>query len=507
MNPFRNDGSPNAYLAVGPDTETSLPIVKVELSQNKEAHGFLKGLDIPELDIVAEVIEEILPKYTDDSVTVESEENKRDFKKIGRAYNTDSQENKERLQQQLRKTPFILSTGKPVYRKPDQVYFATDELRMYFEGNDSFACVSLDHPQSVLLKDLGVKEIVRIQRRERNSQGYVSISDFHGWHERGLDGFDPDMRVDGLECTMSIPTLEKSKYIWNKIAIPNSDCIRGFVEKSTRQSYERSEKEIRLSEFGELLTETAWLPDSNGNMHKPRDIALDDLPESFARDERLADQLGMKKDDIAKLAKACGVSETALDIAKQIEKASPKIQQKIDSLLQRENEKQSQFPQRSSANPEHRQERLAEQYANTSKKEYKPRTRSVRVTEATEYTRTWLTEKYTNNEAQMICQICKEEMSFKKRDDEYYFEAVESLSKDYFPNEHEAQFLALCPLCAAMYKEFVKRDEPVMKKLHHALKNSAKPEVPLILGDLKKNIQFVETHWQDMKTILQEQDE
>ena len=98
-NPFKQDGSPNAYLAVGSDTETSLPIVKVELSQNKEAHGFLKELGIPELDIVAEVIEEILPKYTDDSVTVESEDNKGDLKKIGRAYKTDSQTKKERLQQ------------------------------------------------------------------------------------------------------------------------------------------------------------------------------------------------------------------------------------------------------------------------------------------------------------------------------------------------------------------------------------------------------------------------
>ncbi|MBU1207326.1 MAG: hypothetical protein KKH04_10435 [Proteobacteria bacterium] len=33
---------------------------------------------------------------------------------------------------------------------------------------------------------------------------------------------------------------------------------------------------------------------------------------------------------------------------------------------------------------------------------------------------------------------------------------VEALSRDHFTKEHEAQFLALCPLCAAMFKEFVK---------------------------------------------------
>ena len=103
----------------------------------------------------------------------------------------------------------------------------------------------------------------------------------------------------------------------------------------------------------------------------------------------------------------------------------------------------------------------------------------------------------------MVCQICKGEMPFKKRDGEYYFETVEALSKDYFAKEHEAQFLALCPLCAAMYKEFVKRDEDAMKELHRVLKDSDDLEGPLKLGDLATSIQFVQTHRQDMKTILQ----
>jgi len=48
-------------------------------------------------------------------------------------------------------------------------------------------------------------------------------------------------------------------------------------------------------------------------------------------------------------------------------------------------------------------------------------------------------------------------MPFKKRNGEYYFEAVELLSKDDFPKEHHSQFIALCPLCSAKYKEFIKK--------------------------------------------------
>ncbi len=94
-------------------------------------------------------------------------------------------------------------------------------------------------------------------------------------------------------------------------------------------------------------------------------------------------------------------------------------------------------------------------------------------------------------------------MPFRKRDGEYYFEAVEALSGDHFSKEHEVQFLALCPLCAAMYNEFVKHDEGAMECLKNALINSEDAEVPLQLGELDTSVRFVESHRQDMKTIIQ----
>lgn len=47
------------------------------------------------------------------------------------------------------------------------------------------------------------------------------------------------------------------------------------------------------------------------------------------------------------------------------------------------------------------------------------------------------------------------------------------------------------------------RDEDTMKELHRVLKDSDDLEVPLQLGELATSIRFVETHRQDMKTILQ----
>ena len=51
------------------------------------------------------------------------------------------------------------------------------------------------------------------------------------------------------------------------------------------------------------------------------------------------------------------------------------------------------------------------------------------------------------------------------------------------------------------------RDEAAMKELHRVLKDSDDLEVPLELGELATSIQFVQTHWQDMQTILQSSSE
>ena len=115
-----------------------------------------------------------------------------------------------------------------------------------------------------------------------------------------------------------------------------SDCIRGTVEKSSRQTYQGSHREEQLSEFGEILINGAWLPDSNGYMHRPSELTLDELPESFVRDEKLADLLGMRKHVVAKLAQEAGMTEESLNLAREIENSSSQIQKKMRLLLRGE---------------------------------------------------------------------------------------------------------------------------------------------------------------------------
>ena len=340
---------------------------------------------------------------------------------------------------------------------------------MYFSGNDSFVFINLEHPNAKLFRELGVSDRIRIRCESKPG----STEDIHlrrdgaGAHRRGLKGFDPDISVAGLRDAIGTPSIEKSRMIWNKVAADYSHCVRGRVIRSSRQDFSRSastyeEEEIISENFGRRLIGAKWLPNSDGHLHKPNELALDDLPESFVRDERLADQLGMKKNVVAKLADELGVKQETIQLAKRLEENPEKLEEFRRFLTQKEESQKPSFPTRAVNNSERREKRLSEQHNTAPEKEYEIRERSVRTTRGMIDPDTWLKNQYTNDADRMVCQICKDEMPFRKLDGQYYFESVEALSKEHFSKEHEAQFLALCPLCAAMYKEFVKNAEGVM---------------------------------------------
>ena len=349
-----------------------------------------------------------------------------------------------------------------------------------------------------------------------------NLRDSGGWS--WSYGINEDYDIPELCVLLAGPDLSKSKLVW----VTMKELSYDSFEARYRSNSWHSTKTANSSLVWKLRT-NSWVPQEQNAKGKflfvkPSDADADLLPRGFlfdngarwleaiefgkAKREREEEERQKKEQATQEYQGKSEAAETlgfpSVEVAQKmarISKEDPKFVSEFVSKWEVEKQKPT-FPERSPQNPERREKKVSQQYADSSGKKYEQRKRSVRVTEATAYTRTWLKNQYTNDTNQMICQICKEEMPFKKRNGEYYFEAVEALSNEHFNKEHEAQFLALCPECTARYKEFVKNDETAMKELYHALKNSDELEVPLTLGEWPTSLRFVETHRQDMRTIL-----
>jgi hypothetical protein len=164
-------------------------------------------------------------------------------------------------------------------------------------------------------------------------------------------------------------------------------------------------------------------------------------------------------------------------------------------------------PESASRNPERRRQQILENRENAPSKERVQLERSQlpgarrETLEAKAYLRT----KYTNQEGELVCQCCRHEMPFKLQG-LYYFEAVQyvQLDKHFFENR-----LALCPVCAAMFKFANETDDASRRRdLKAEVAKNARAraiEVSLSLAGRSVTIRFVGTHAVDLDTVIQGQ--
>jgi len=520
--PFRSDGMANAYLP--PPEETDFPVVKREIVDNEQASQFLRRLGLSEPDVFDDIVERVLPKYSRQDVSsITPREHAMDIQKILRAMASDSEAGKKKVLRAAKKTPFLRAVdrrGKVAFQKPGDIYVKDEDLQLYFsKATDVWFLdeTSVDlPPDAEAWANLGVAlrpRRITILGEEPDGEYEYSTREKHieDYELDGLEGF-----LEFLNETSDVERRRKlSLVLWNYLR-EYLDSNPRFFKGRYEWFYYSSHTKFFDSRMLVRLRESAWITTRDGNLEKPSDITLSQLGEEFIADSELIEILGIQQDsdqDISgeerkQVVRAIGFEST--DEAQKMAELAKLLKahgESPDALIEKfKTRNKPAFPTRISTNPDRRQERLAEQMNDAPEKEYEQRNRSVRTTKGAIDPILWLRNQYTNDAGQMICQICKEEMPFRKRDGEYYFEAVEALSRDYFAKEHEAQFLALCPLCAAMYNEFVKHNDGAMESLKNALINSEDAEVPLQLGELDTSVRFVESHFLDIKTIIEAQE-
>jgi hypothetical protein len=374
---------------------------------------------------------------------------------------------------------------------------------------------------------LGVLSELRIEKTtiSYNHPEWHILSQIGGDRYTGY-GTNKDYHIPGLIDFFNTPLVSKSKLVWWTM---KEQCSKNYPPY-LHAFYGRnaSHTATAKSTLVHDLRKAKWVPQKTGDNLKfvqPRDAIAENLPEGLEyqtgwewlkalefgkgiEEQRAAQRLELERqsqeyENKEQAAKKLGFdsSEEAEEIARMKREKPEEFRKFKESAARKDHPT---FPTRQVVNSERRKKRLGEQFTDAPRKKYETRKRIVRTTNGAIDQTTWLRNQYTNEDGQMICQISKEEMPFRKRDGEYYFEAVELFKgNDSLPKEHEAQYLALCPTYAAKYKEFIKNDDEAMKKLRKDILSADGCEIQISLGDEQTSIRFVETHIHDLKTIIE----
>jgi hypothetical protein len=283
--PYKNDGSPGAFLKAPFEVE-GVPFVRSRIVSHEESRKFLERLGFGEFDMLALVQTLILARYQPGGYVNETQ-NLEDLRLIGQALEaTKTDEQRHAILTAAKGTALVwavsAATHPARYVKSGDVYFQSDELAMYFKGNPNAWLLSTRYPHELegTFEELGVSRTIRVHRpdRKRDWQGYVRLDS--NPYRRGANGFDPSVKIDGLAFAVDHPNNDRSRYVWNNIAVPNARDVVGIVEESSRWDFRYVSSSTVNSDMGRALVNSAWLPHGCGFV-KPAQITLDELSEDF----------------------------------------------------------------------------------------------------------------------------------------------------------------------------------------------------------------------------------
>jgi hypothetical protein len=331
----REDGKPKAFLPS--DIETDFPVVRRSVCSSTESRAFLVSLGITEPDPVDDVIWTVLPRYREERVDVDDATYAADIARILAAFRTDSMVQRVKLIAALRASSFVMvvdtGDGEGYVSKPQDIYIATERLKQLFAEvpgifivDDSYDCLRGEAVRDLLeacgaLRYLRPEEVPNAlsheEKRElRRRTGYADTS--------GINDRVVDWALQGMDSLIEyLPTLspemrsERARLIWESLGDLEERRGRGVFEGAYTWTHRGERKTPPFpAAFLRNLTNSAWVPDANGELVRPELVVFETLgwkPNPF-----LLSKLAFKPQIIDQLAKAAGIDPAALDLLRRL---------------------------------------------------------------------------------------------------------------------------------------------------------------------------------------------
>lgn len=316
---------------------------------------------------------------------------------------------------------------------------------------------------------------------------------------------DKDWVIDGLDTLLDDPSKNLSQLIWQTLCAYEKEPSIFIARYRPNRQWTIKE---RPSTLAYLLREKPWVPQKNGTFVKSAQASRNQLPKGFPFDEgwKWLKAIGFGEDEKRQSEEFQQQEASRLNLGFQSQEALERAQQfaklpaeeQMRFLSEYARRRNFELPENTPSNPQRRNEKVAEQAKDAPERISEERTRSVSVgledvkAKANQYLR----QRYTNRDDQMICQVCKAELPFKKNDGDYYFECVEFLAD--LTAHHYQNYLALCPNHAAMFQH-VNGSKDLLLEMFEKLEGT---ELEVVFAQRDMTIYFTETHIADLKAVL-----
>lgn len=319
-------------------------------------------------------------------------------------------------------------------------------------------------------------------------------------------GIDRDYCLPLLDKVIDAKNIKVSRVIWRAMCRHSAGKLVAQYRKS-----KSGEPRYAPSLIVNLLESKAWIP-QRGNDEVvfvlPVNASMDLLPEGFPFDKGdewlKAIRFGEEEQQRSEAHKK--KRETAKEIGFPDENslneglwfASRSLEERQSFKDDIERKRKFVLPDDAPRNPEHRDDRVGQQASEAPGRETEKRQRSVSLDleEVKKAAAQYLRQQYTNNDGEMICQICKAPLPFKLDNGSYYFEKEEfltDLEKRYYQN-----YLALCPNHSAMFQHTNGSKEFLSEMFQELASN----ELKVIIAQKDMSIYFTATHRADLHSVL-----
>lgn len=346
----------------------------------------------------------------------------------------------------------------------------------------------------VFLKAVGI--VFKLQIKE------TSVWNNPAWQkQRTSDGLD--YTISNLREMLETRNRQISKLIWKTIIDVDKRVFRASCYGRETHS------QLILT-----LRDIDWVPDIQGNFHRPQEMTRELLPDDFPFDNRngwLDEKvLGFgsetkKRIETAqrnKNRKESLAREVGFNSVEQMEKAielfmSPEKLARYEKFEQQEEIKERNLQ---------KLDRKSSHFDNSeTHNNFSPRPRNIEIRERSvvdgygnlkaNEARPFLKQQYFEDR-ELICQVCQEEMPFKTLNSEYFFVAVKIIEKTI--EDHIANYLCCCPNCAAMFQYANKYKENMAEFILQGEEYTRGYFLPFELSEMSFDIHFTKKHFEQL---------